>query len=89
MRETTMFIALVAAIASGGMLLLQAQAAANLADDDGSIIMVSSPGADGYRPPSDWMHRRQDQGALMAPTRLHTLTESGVAPSLARWTPLP
>jgi hypothetical protein len=84
MRNAMMLITLVFAIEASALWLLPVSDAPFLADQAEAVPAL--PIRTGYHPPPDWMHRGV---AARVTTTYHVLTNAGLAPSLARWTPLP
>ena len=85
MRNAMMLIALLFAVEASALWLLPVSDASFPAGQaDAGPAPVDGVG---YRPPPGWMHRAALPHEGVA--SFHVLTNAGVAPSLARWTPLP
>jgi hypothetical protein len=81
MREAVTLVVFLAAVACGGIWLLQD-------DSDAAPPGVQGRGvAADYRPGPAWLHRRLGQTISIAPFR--ALTNAGAEPMLGAWTPLP
>jgi hypothetical protein len=87
MRQAVTLMVVMAALAGGGLWLLQ--------DGQDNTASAGRGGRDAggdYRPGPAWLHRRLGQTISIAPFRGLTnapLSNIGAAPSLGTWTPFP